>query len=212
MEIEMKIRGLMMDPVTNMPIVILKDLNGNTVTFQYLADGSLLYVDTIRYTGNTHTGAAGQDKVKFEYDTRTDTRVMYNKGFRQERNKRLKRVSTFAGTQLVRRYLFSYDLSPATGRSLLKTIALTGNDDTSTGVSASPDAKDSATLADAADFGDPGTTSGLYALAHADLFNLLVIPHDELGDNAKAQEIYKSITEREDKDHDVFMQKEEKKK
>ena len=31
MEIEVKIRGLMMDPVTNMPIVILKDINGNTV-------------------------------------------------------------------------------------------------------------------------------------------------------------------------------------
>ena len=31
MEIEMKIRGLMMDPVTNMPIVILKDLEGNSV-------------------------------------------------------------------------------------------------------------------------------------------------------------------------------------
>ena len=26
MEVEMKIRGLMMDPVTNMPIVVLKDL------------------------------------------------------------------------------------------------------------------------------------------------------------------------------------------
>ncbi len=31
MEIEMKIRGLMMDPVTNMPIVILKDVNGSTI-------------------------------------------------------------------------------------------------------------------------------------------------------------------------------------
>jgi bifunctional DNase/RNase len=31
MEVEMKIRGLMMDPVNNMPIVILKDVNGNTV-------------------------------------------------------------------------------------------------------------------------------------------------------------------------------------
>ena len=31
MEIEMKIRGLMMDPVTNMPIVILKDVNGNAI-------------------------------------------------------------------------------------------------------------------------------------------------------------------------------------
>jgi uncharacterized protein len=31
MDVEMKIRGLMMDPVTNMPIVILKDVGGDTV-------------------------------------------------------------------------------------------------------------------------------------------------------------------------------------
>src|SRR5271157_4286112 len=31
MEVEMKIRGLMMDPVTNMPIVILKDVGSDQV-------------------------------------------------------------------------------------------------------------------------------------------------------------------------------------
>lgn len=31
MEVEMKIRGLMMDPVTNMPIVILKDVDGSAI-------------------------------------------------------------------------------------------------------------------------------------------------------------------------------------
>ncbi len=31
MEVEMKIRGLMMDPVTNMPIVVLKDVDGDAV-------------------------------------------------------------------------------------------------------------------------------------------------------------------------------------
>lgn len=31
MEVEMKIRGLMMDPVTNMPVVVLKDTSGETV-------------------------------------------------------------------------------------------------------------------------------------------------------------------------------------
>ncbi|MGA3212501.1 MAG: bifunctional nuclease family protein [Terriglobales bacterium] len=31
MEVEMKIRGLMMDPVTNMPIVVLKDVGGEGV-------------------------------------------------------------------------------------------------------------------------------------------------------------------------------------
>ena len=31
MEVEMKIRGLMMDPVTNMPIVVLKDPSSDAV-------------------------------------------------------------------------------------------------------------------------------------------------------------------------------------
>ena len=31
MEVEMKIRGLMMDPVSNMPIVVLKDVGGNAI-------------------------------------------------------------------------------------------------------------------------------------------------------------------------------------
>lgn len=31
MEVEMKIRGLMMDPTTNLPIVVLKDVNGGAV-------------------------------------------------------------------------------------------------------------------------------------------------------------------------------------
>jgi bifunctional DNase/RNase len=31
LEVEMKIRGLMMDPITNMPIVILKEASGNAI-------------------------------------------------------------------------------------------------------------------------------------------------------------------------------------
>jgi len=31
LEVEMKIRGLMMDPMTNMPIVVLKDMSGDAV-------------------------------------------------------------------------------------------------------------------------------------------------------------------------------------
>ena len=31
MDIEMKIRGLMMDPVSNMPIVVLKDVQGTAI-------------------------------------------------------------------------------------------------------------------------------------------------------------------------------------
>src|SRR5260370_17639562 len=31
MEVEMKMRGLMMDPVTNMPIVVVKDVQGHAI-------------------------------------------------------------------------------------------------------------------------------------------------------------------------------------
>ena len=31
MEVEMKIRGLMMDPVSNAPIVVLKDVSGSAI-------------------------------------------------------------------------------------------------------------------------------------------------------------------------------------
>jgi len=38
MEVEMKIRGLMMDPVTNMPIVVLKDAQGTAVLPIWVGD------------------------------------------------------------------------------------------------------------------------------------------------------------------------------
>ena len=38
MEVEMKIRGLMMDPVTNMPIVILKESDSETVLPIWVGD------------------------------------------------------------------------------------------------------------------------------------------------------------------------------
>jgi hypothetical protein len=59
-------------------------------------------------------------------------------------------------------------------------LTLWDNDTTSSGVAAAQVIKDSAILSVAGDFGDLGNKTGFYALAHADLFNLLVIPLDEL--------------------------------
>ena len=47
MEVEMKIRGLMMDPVTNMPIVILKDIASDTVLPIWVErDGQIISIDS----------------------------------------------------------------------------------------------------------------------------------------------------------------------
>ena len=56
MEVEMKIRGLMMDPVSNMPIVLLKDV-GTVPAGVELATGS--YVD-VRVTGSFPNSLVGE--------------------------------------------------------------------------------------------------------------------------------------------------------
>jgi len=47
MELEMKIRGLMMDPVTNMPIVVLKDVQGNSILPIWVErEGQMMTIDS----------------------------------------------------------------------------------------------------------------------------------------------------------------------
>jgi phage tail sheath protein FI len=53
------------------------------------------------------------------------------------------------------------------------------NEDTSSGPDPAKKVNDSELLANAGDFGDVGTGTGVYALNHADLFNLLVLPPDK---------------------------------
>src|SRR6267143_2109365 len=47
MEVEMKIRGLMMDPVTNMPIVVLKDVQGQAILLIWVErEGQMMTIDS----------------------------------------------------------------------------------------------------------------------------------------------------------------------
>ena len=58
MEVEMKIRGLMMDPVTNMPIVVLKDAQG-TAVFTFTGLGFPSYVVSYRIEELAHPEIEG---------------------------------------------------------------------------------------------------------------------------------------------------------
>ena len=64
MEVEMKIRGLMMDPVTNMPIVVLKDINGNAIlpiwVGIYEANAIALEIEKVS-TPTAHDARSDQD-------------------------------------------------------------------------------------------------------------------------------------------------------
>src|SRR6266436_6278935 len=78
MEVEMKIRGLMMDPVTNMPIVVLKDIDGNSIlpiwVGIYEANAIALEIEKVStprpmthdLLKNSKSSNAGADKIRDE--------------------------------------------------------------------------------------------------------------------------------------------------
>lgn len=123
---------------------LVQDPRGNTITYRYENVNGAIYIKEIRYTGFAPTGDPGANLVVFEYEDRPDVRISYNHSVREERGRRLQRLSVFAGSALTRRYEFEYTQSPmgeepATanggvqeyGPSLLSRINLVGADDSS---------------------------------------------------------------------------------
>jgi RHS repeat-associated protein len=113
---------------------LVQDPSGNTITYSYERVGEALYPKEIRYTGYAPTGDLGANRVEFEYEERPDVRLSYGYGVREERTRRLQRISIFAGQSLVRRYKFEYyeyGEGSFNRHSLLRRIALVGADDSS---------------------------------------------------------------------------------
>ncbi len=110
----------------------IQDANGNTITFKYIRDHGSLYISEIDYTGYAPTSDPGYYKVTFDYDSRPDQRKNFSTGVESDLFLRLQRVSVFAGSALVRRYVVNYGVSPTNGRSLVASLVLVGDDDTST--------------------------------------------------------------------------------
>ncbi len=110
---------------------LVQDQSGNTITYFYEKVNGALYPTEIRYTGFASTGDLGASRVEFEYEGRPDVRVSYGYSVREERRRRLSRISVFAGGSLTRRYEFNYEQSMLNGQSLLSSITLVGADDES---------------------------------------------------------------------------------
>ena len=82
MEVEMKIRGLMMDPVTNMPIVVLKDVQGQAIlpiwVGVYEANAIALEIEKVQ------TPAADDSRSSEECSARARCAGSQNRGERSE--------------------------------------------------------------------------------------------------------------------------------
>ena len=93
-----------------------------------------VYPTQITYNGHTNyngysASVAGSNTISFGTEIRPDRRFSYRWGFRTEQNRRLTNIICQVGGQKVWRYALGYGTSPATKRSLLKTLTTYGSDD-----------------------------------------------------------------------------------
>ncbi len=122
----------------------LTDPFGNFVEYEYDLESSVfttaeepwthIYPSIIRYTGHETAGTTDLNpyyRVEFAYDsTRTDTTVSGRLGFLTRLRRRLKQISVFADTELVRRYVVKYKTGDFE-KSLVERVQLIGSDGTS---------------------------------------------------------------------------------
>jgi hypothetical protein len=75
----------------------VEDSNGNRMTVAYVQDGGQVYPSVL-----TYPGGSGTVEVRLSRESRPDTLVKYDTGFRVETAKRLQSVSVYTGGRLCR--------------------------------------------------------------------------------------------------------------
>lgn len=106
------------------------DTKGNYYKIIYQDNGNAtgeFYPTRIDYTGNANAGLSPYNSVRFLYETRPDSPVMYdNTGSRIQTTQRLINIQTYAKVNnadtLVKDYKLTYAISPATNRSRITQV------------------------------------------------------------------------------------------
>ncbi|WP_165782232.1 RHS repeat-associated core domain-containing protein [Leptospira brenneri] len=93
----------------------IRDLNGETVRFEWISRKGQLYPDKITYAG-------GVRYIKFAYETRSDYTKEYTEKDLTEEDWRLKRIKFYSDNSHVHSYEFTYDVDAKTKESLLVKI------------------------------------------------------------------------------------------
>ncbi|MCB9747816.1 MAG: fibronectin type III domain-containing protein [Candidatus Omnitrophica bacterium] len=107
----------------------VEDVHGNYMDITYLPDGNKQYPLKIEYTGNSQVPTLPFATIDFVYeDPRPDPQYSYVSGIKITTTKRLKEITVKANGVLQRKYILSYNISPATNRSLLTSVKQIGSD------------------------------------------------------------------------------------
>ncbi|MCP4111453.1 MAG: hypothetical protein GY749_38985 [Desulfobacteraceae bacterium] len=100
------------------------DHNGNKIAYHYFQHEGNVYLQEIQYGFVSETDY--KRKIFFDYETREDVIEDYRSRYKVSTVKRLKSISVLSEGNLVRKYDLSYEQSPGTALSLLKSITQLG--------------------------------------------------------------------------------------
>jgi len=112
----------------------ITDINGNYMTFHYGKYSKEIWIDSIKYTGNSNITPYA--KVQFNYTDLPDTmgkNTCFVGGYGIPQTKLLKTISVFYNNSNVRKYDFNYNIGLSAERTThLKEIVLSEYDETGT--------------------------------------------------------------------------------
>ncbi|MGD8671065.1 MAG: FG-GAP-like repeat-containing protein, partial [Desulfobacterales bacterium] len=108
----------------------VEDTNGNYMTVSYIKHAGQIYPQQIDYTGNSKTGAAPRNYVRFYLDTqrRADAYPVLTSNFEVTTARKLKSIEVIGNGQLARAYKLTYTESDSTLRTLLTRVQQYGSD------------------------------------------------------------------------------------
>ena len=99
-----------------------KDTNTNYISLTYIKSDGRSYLSRIDYTGNENAGVLPLNTVEFAIEDRTDKFSSFKSSSKITTAKRLQEIQTMCNGEAVFRYVFEYEYSPDTNRSLLKRV------------------------------------------------------------------------------------------
>ena len=98
------------------------DLNGNKITYSYIADHGSILVSQVSYASNANATRDAENNISFGYEMRPDQHSDFSSLFEAHPTQRLSSVQVVSHGQPLVSYKLQYKQSNYSGRSLLTTI------------------------------------------------------------------------------------------
>ena len=101
---------------------------GNYMQYFYKQLSGEVVIDKIEYTGNSAAGIIAYNSVKFEYMPLAENTSYYVNGIIFQKTQLLRSITSLAGNQIVRKYVFDYNWNIGTYLAMVREVDSDGNE------------------------------------------------------------------------------------